>query len=101
MYEEMITAGYDLLGLIRFFTVGKDEVRSWTIRKNTKAPQAAAVIHTDFERSFMNAEVMPFEKFKGLGEKALDVYEKKFTKEGKEYIVKDGDIVHFKVKLTK
>ncbi|CAK83097.1 unnamed protein product (macronuclear) [Paramecium tetraurelia] len=101
LLDQMIIAGYDLLNLIRFFTVGSDEVRSWTIKKNIKAPQAAAAIHSDFEKGFVNAEVMSFDKFKKLGDNALDNYEKKFSKEGKDYIVKDGDIIHFKTKSFK
>lgn len=74
LFDSIINLGYDLLGLARFFTVGTDEVRSWTIRKGLKAPQASAVIHSDFEKGFVSAEVLSFEKFKALGENALVQY---------------------------
>nr|QES95434.1 GTP-binding protein [Philasterides dicentrarchi] len=95
---EIITNGYKLLDLSHYFTVGKDEVRCWTIRKNSTAPQAASVIHTDFEKGFVSAEVIHFDEFI---QHPLEKVQKKFRKEGKEYIVQDGDIIHFKCKISK
>ena len=92
----VIRAGYELLGLITYFTAGPKETRAWTIEENTKAPQAAGVIHTDFERGFIKAEVIDFKDFiECNGE--LGAKEKgKLRLEGKEYLVKDGDVIHFK-----
>lgn len=87
-----------MLNLIHFFTVGTDENRCWTIRRGSKAPEAASAIHTDFEKFFVSAEVISFENLNKLGEEAVSKMKKNMSKEGKEYIVKDGDIVHFKSK---
>ena len=94
--NQLIRVGYELLGLITYFTVGKQEVRAWTIEKGMKAPQAAGVIHTDFERGFIRAEVMRYEDIVALGgEKA--VKEKGLLRvEGKEYVVQDGDCMFFR-----
>jgi len=94
--NQLIRIGYELLGLITYFTVGKQEVRAWTIEKGMKAPQAAGVIHTDFERGFIRAEVMRYEDIVSLGgEKA--VKEKGLLRvEGKEYVVQDGDCMFFR-----
>lgn len=93
--NRVIRAGYDLLGLQTYFTAGPKEIRAWTIRKNTTAPQAAGVIHTDFEKGFIRAETISYEDFityKGeTGAKTAG----KLRAEGKEYIVKDGDVLHF------
>lgn len=94
--KKLIRASHDLLGLISFFTVGSDEVRAWTIQKNTKAPQAAGAIHTDFERGFIRAEIVHYDDFivrKSLAKCKSDGV---MRLEGKEYIVKDGDIINFR-----
>lgn len=94
--DRLIAAGYKLLGLDTFFTAGEKEVRAWTIPINATAPQAAGKIHTDFEKGFIRAEVISFEDFiKYNGEQgAKDAG--KWRLEGKEYIVKDGDVIHFR-----
>jgi GTP-binding protein YchF len=94
--NRVIRAGYDLLGLQTYFTAGVKEVRAWTVRGGSTAPQAAGVIHTDFERGFIRAEVIAYEDFiKYKGEAgAKDVG--KLRLEGKEYIVKEGDVMHFR-----
>jgi len=94
---KVIRTGYHSLDLIHFFTCGADEVKCWTIRKGTKAPQAAGVIHTDFERGFVCAEVMKFEDFKELGSESAMRAAGKLRQEGKGYTVCDGDIIFFKV----
>ncbi len=92
----LIRAGYRLLDLITYFTAGEKEVRAWTVRRGTKAPQAAGVIHSDFERGFIRAEVMNCEDLIRLGSAAV-VKEKGLLRiEGKEYIVKDGDVMLFR-----
>ena len=92
----VVRAGYDLLGLITFFTAGKQEVRAWTVRRGSKAPQAAGVIHTDFEKGFIKAEVIWWEDFVKLGGEAKAREVGKMGIEGKEYVVRDGDVMHFK-----
>jgi len=94
--DRVIRAGYNLLGLQTYFTAGVKEVRAWTVRIGATAPQAAAVIHTDFERGFIRAEVVAYEDFvEYKGEQgAKDAG--KWRLEGKDYIVKDGDIIHFR-----
>ena len=92
----LIRAGYELLSLITYFTAGEQEVRAWTILKGTKAPQAAGVIHSDFERGFIRAEVMNYDDLVTLGSAAA-VKEKGLLRiEGKEYTVKDGDVMLFR-----
>jgi GTP-binding protein YchF len=93
--ERLIQAAYDLLGLQTYFTVGEPEVRAWTIRKGDKAPRAAGVIHTDFERGFIRAEVIKYDDFVSLGSEAACRAAGKLGSEGKEYVVQDGDIMHF------
>ncbi|MBI4972071.1 MAG: redox-regulated ATPase YchF [Candidatus Omnitrophica bacterium] len=94
--NQLIRIGYELLGLITYFTAGKQEVRAWTIEKGMKAPQAAGVIHTDFERGFIRAEVMRYEDIVSLGSEKL-VKEKGLMRvEGKEYLVQDGDCMYFR-----
>ena len=92
----MIKKGYELLNLITYFTSGEKESRAWTITKGTKAPQAAGVIHTDFERAFICAEIMNWKDFVELGEAGAKAAGKLRT-EGKEYIMQDGDTCHFRV----
>lgn len=94
--DQMIRAGYQLLGLITYFTAGVQEVRAWTIHRGDRAPQAAGVIHTDFEKGFIRAEVIAYQDFiacrgeAGAKEKGL------LRLEGKEYVVQDGDVMHFR-----
>ncbi|WEK53991.1 MAG: redox-regulated ATPase YchF [Candidatus Cohnella colombiensis] len=93
--DRLIRASYKLLGLYTYFTAGVQEVRAWTIRKGTKAPQAAAVIHTDFERGFIRAEVVSYDDLINSGSMKV-AKEKGLTRlEGKEYVVADGDVMHF------
>ena len=91
-----IRAGYKLLGLLTFFTAGKQEVRAWTTKAGARAPQAAGVIHTDFEKGFIKAEVIWWEDFVSLGSEAKCRDAGKLAIEGKEYVMRDGDVVHFR-----
>ena len=93
--DRLIKSSYALLGLISFLTAGSDECRAWTIKRGTKAPQAAGKIHTDFERGFIRAEVIAFEDMKACGTMANAKAKGLVRSEGKEYIMKDGDIVNF------
>ena len=93
--DRLIKTSYALLGLCSFLTAGTDECRAWTIKRGTKAPQAAGKIHTDFERGFIRAEVIAFEDLKALGTMANAKAQGKVRSEGKEYVMKDGDIVNF------
>ncbi len=94
--DRLIKASYDLLGLISYLTSGEDECRAWTIRRGTKAPQAAGKIHTDFERGFIRAEVVAFEDLKATGSMAAAKEKGLVRSEGKDYVMKDGDIVLFR-----
>ena len=91
----MIRAGYDLLGLQTYFTAGVKEVRAWTIHKGDTAPQAAGVIHTDFERGFIRAQIIGFDDYISLGGEAKAKEAGKMRAEGKEYVVADGDVINF------
>jgi ribosome-binding ATPase len=93
---KMIRAAYKLLNLITYFTAGVQEVRAWTITRDTKAPQAAGVIHSDFEKGFIRAEVIKYDDFVRLGSEAACRDAGKLGVEGKEYVVQDGDIMHFR-----
>ncbi len=93
--NRLIRTGYDLLGLQTYFTAGVKEVRAWTIHKGDTAPQAAGVIHTDFERGFIRAQVIAYDDFVTLGGEAKAKEAGKMRAEGKEYIVQDGDVIHF------
>ena len=93
--DKLIRSSYALLGLISFLTAGSDECRAWTIKNGTKAPQAAGKIHTDFERGFIRAEVIAFEDMKACGTMANAKAKGLVRSEGKEYVMKDGDIVNF------
>ena len=94
--NRVIRACYKLLNLITYFTAGVQEVRAWTIHRGDKAPQAAGVIHTDFEKGFIRAEVIKFEDFIAYGSEAAVKEVGKMGVEGKEYVVVDGDIMHFR-----
>ena len=94
--DRLVTAGYDLLGLISFLTAGKPEVRAWTITKGTKAPQAAGKIHSDFERGFIRAEVVPCETLIACGSLQAAKEKGLIRSEGKEYVMQDGDVVLFR-----
>src|SRR5947208_23034 len=94
--DRLIHATYDLLGLQTYFTAGEKEVRAWTVRKGATAPQAAGVIHTDFEKGFIRAEVIAFDDYVKLGGEAKSKEAGKMRLEGKDYIVKDGDVMHFR-----
>ena len=94
--EQIIHKGFHKLGLMSYFTAGVKEVRSWNIRQNSTAPKAAAVIHNDFEKGFIRAEVIAYEDFVEFGGEAKAKDAGKMRLEGKEYIVQDGDIMHFR-----
>jgi len=94
--DRVVRAAYALLGLETYFTAGVKEVRAWTVRKGSTAPQAAGVIHTDFERGFIRAEVIGFEDFVANKGEQGSKEAGKMRLEGKEYIVKDGDVMHFR-----
>ena len=95
--SKLIKEGYDLLGLETFFTSGKEESRAWTVKKNTSAPKAAGVIHTDFEKNFIRAEAVDATDFIKYGSAEKCKENGKLRIEGKDYIVKDGDVLHFRV----
>ncbi|HFB98307.1 MAG TPA: redox-regulated ATPase YchF, partial [Bryobacterales bacterium] len=94
--DRLIKAGYDLLDLITYFTCGPKETRAWTVRRSTKAPQAAGVIHTDFEKGFIRAEVIAYEDYIACGGEAGAKEAGKMRLEGKDYVVQDGDVMHFR-----
>jgi GTP-binding protein YchF len=94
--DQIIRKGFDKLGLMSYFTAGVKEVRAWTIRKGTTAPKAAAVIHNDFEKGFIRAEVISYEDFIAYGGESGAKEAGKMRLEGKEYIVRDGDVMHFR-----
>ena len=95
--NKLIREGYDLLSLDTFFTSGPEESRAWTVKKNTLAPKAAGVIHTDFEKNFIRAEAITCEDFIKFGSAEKCKENGKLRIEGKDYIVKDGDVLHFRV----
>lgn len=94
--DRLINAAYKLLGLYTYFTAGVQEVRAWTIRQGTKAPQAAGVIHSDFERGFIRAEVVSYDDLAAAGSMATVRERGQLRLEGKEYVVRDGDVMHFR-----
>lgn len=94
--NRLITSAYKLLNLYTYFTAGVQEVRAWTIHQGWKAPQAASVIHTDFEKGFIKAEVIAYSDFVQYGSEAAAREVGKLRIEGKEYVVKDGDVMHFR-----
>lgn len=93
--DRLIAASYKLLGLISYLTAGEKETRAWTIRKGSKAPQAAGKIHSDFERGFIRAEVISYDDYVAAGSYAAAREAGKLRSEGKEYVVKDGDVIEF------
>jgi len=94
--NKLIREGYTLLDLVTYFTVGPKEARAWTIHRGTKAPQAAGVIHTDFEKGFIRAETIAYDDYVSLGGETGAKDAGKMRLEGKEYVVKDGDVMHFR-----
>ncbi|MGH6737386.1 MAG: redox-regulated ATPase YchF [Methyloceanibacter sp.] len=94
--NRLIREGYTLLDLITYFTAGPKEARAWTVPQGTRAPQAAGVIHTDFEKGFIRAETIPYDDYVALGGEAGARDAGKLRLEGKEYVVKDGDVLHFR-----
>ncbi|QOY55809.1 redox-regulated ATPase YchF [Candidatus Sulfurimonas marisnigri] len=97
--EQIIHKGFDKLGLMSYFTAGVKEVRAWTIRKNTTAPKAAAAIHNDFEKGFIRAEVIAYNDYIECGGESKAKEAGKMRLEGKEYIVNDGDVMHFRFNI--
>lgn len=94
--DKLIKASYKLLGLMNFFTAGEDEVRAWTIKKGTKAPQAAGKIHTDIERGFIRAEIVSYDDLMAAGSNAAAREKGNVRLEGKEYVMQDGDVTYFR-----
>jgi len=95
--DRLVKASYKLLGLISFLTAGPTEVRAWTITRGTKAPKAAGKIHSDFERGFIRAEVIAFDDLMAQGGSMASAKDKGLVRsEGKEYVMKDGDVVVFR-----
>lgn len=94
--DRVIRTGYNLLHLVTFFTVGPKEARAWTLEAGARAPQAAGVIHTDFEKGFIRAETIAYEDYVALGGEAGAREGGKFRLEGKDYVVRDGDVLHFR-----
>ena len=94
--DKLVKASYHLLNLISFLTAGEPEVRAWTVTRGTKAPQAAGKIHTDFEKGFIRAETIAYDKLIECGGNLATAKEKGLIRsEGKDYVVKDGDVMHF------
>jgi ribosome-binding ATPase YchF (GTP1/OBG family) len=104
LLPRLVKVGYNVLDLMYYFTAGEPEVRCWTIPRGACAPEAAGVIHTDFERGFIKAEVCAFDDFKALcdGKKSMAPIKAagKYRQEGKTYVVADGDIIHFMFNVT-
>ena len=94
--SRIIKAGYKLLNLVTYFTVGPKECRAWTVTAGTKAPQAASVIHTDFEKGFIRAETIAYDAYVNNGGETGAKDAGQMRLEGKEYIVQDGDVLHFR-----
>ncbi|MCR4562617.1 MAG: redox-regulated ATPase YchF [Bacilli bacterium] len=99
--DRLVKASYKLLNLSTFFTVGADECRAWTFLNGMKAPECAGIIHTDFQKGFIKAEIYDYEDFKALGSEQAVKEAGKLRSEGKEYLMKDGDCVFFKFNVTK
>ena len=98
--DRLIRAGYALLDLVTYFTAGPKEARAWTITRGTRAPQAAGVIHTDFERGFIRAETIAYDDYVAFGGEAGARDAGKMRLEGKEYVVADGDVMHFRLRRS-
>lgn len=96
-FDELIKKSYELLGLITYFTTGEDETRAWTIKKGWKAPEAGTAIHTDFKTKFIRAEVIGWQDLLNSGSLAIAREKGLLRTEGKEYVVKDGDVIEFKI----
>ncbi|WP_027964568.1 redox-regulated ATPase YchF [Halalkalibacillus halophilus] len=94
--DQLIKASYDMLGLATYFTAGEQEVRAWTFKQGMTAPQTAGIIHTDFERGFIRAETVSYDDLMAAGSEAAAKEKGKVRLEGKEYLVKDGDVIHFR-----
>jgi hypothetical protein len=94
--NRVIRAGYDLLGLVTYFTAGPKEARAWTVTRGTRAPQAAGVIHTDFEKGFIRAETIAYPDYVALDGEAGARDAGRLRLEGKDYVVQDGDVMHFR-----
>jgi ribosome-binding ATPase YchF (GTP1/OBG family) len=94
--DRVIRAGYALLDLLTYFTAGPKESRAWTVARGTKAPQAAAVIHTDFEKGFIRAETIAYDDFVSCGGEQGAKEAGKMRLEGADYVVQDGDVMHFR-----
>ena len=94
--DKLITKAFEILGLMTFFTTGPEESRAWTIKKGAKAPQAAGVIHTDFEKNFIKAEVINWQELVDVGSEAAASEKGLMRLEGKDYVMQEGDVVHFK-----
>ena len=94
--DQVINKAYSVLGLATYFTVGSDEVRAWTFKKGMKAPQCAGIIHTDFEKGFIRAEIMSYDDLIKAGSELKVRENGKMRLEGKDYIMRDGDICHFR-----
>jgi GTP-binding protein YchF len=94
--NRLIRAGYDLLHLVTFFTVGPKEARAWTVTRGSRAPQAAGVIHTDFERGFIRAETISYDDYVAYGGEVAAREAGRMRLEGKDYVVADGDVMHFR-----
>ena len=94
--DRLVRAGYALLHLVTYFTVGPKEARAWTITQGTRAPQAAGVIHTDFERGFIRSETIAYDDYVACGGEAGARDAGKMRLEGKDYVVADGDVMHFR-----
>ena len=98
--NRLIRAGYDLLGLITFFTAGPKESRAWTVTKGARAPQAAGVIHTDFDKGCIKAEIVSYDDLIAAGSMAAAKAAGKVRMEGKDYVMADGDVVEFRFQPT-
>jgi hypothetical protein len=94
--DRLIRAGYALLGLITFFTAGPKETRAWTIKKGARAPEAAGAIHTDFEKGFIRAETIAYDDYMHFDGEAGARDAGRMRLEGREYVVRDGDVMHFR-----
>ena len=97
--EKLIKSAYEVLGLLTYFTAGPEEVRAWTVRKGATAPEAAGVIHSDFQKGFICAETIAYDDFIAAGSEAAAKERGKMRTEGKSYVVKDGDIFHFRFNI--